>query len=118
MNITDTKILRYIKFHSRKAPVSNSALKRKFGAECEISIKYLEDNGYIESPPLNNGFQFGFSEGDNWKITTNGLYFLRNYREEQKLTNKQRLIHYFLGFCSGVLTGIIVQLFILLLSSL
>ena len=115
MNITDVKVLKFIKSHGKKSTVKNTVLSRKFGSECEISLKNLEDSRYIESPALNDGFQFGFSSGDDWTITVNGLYYLRNYKEEQKLTSKQRLFNYFLGFGSGVLTGVIVQLFIRLL---
>ena len=115
MNITDLKVLRYIKSHSRKYAVRSSALSHKFGKASEISLKNLENSGYIECPTFNDDCQFGFSSGDNWNITVNGLYYLSNYKAEQKLTSRERLFNYFLGFGSGILTGIIVQLFIRLL---
>ena len=109
MNLLDIKILKYIK---KKRCVKNTVFEKKFGPAYHVALESLEKGGYIESPPFHDGVQFGFTTGDDWKITDTGLYFLLNYKAEQQLTIRQKIFNFVLGFVSGVATGVVAQIVI------
>lgn len=115
LTLTDIKVLRYLWKTSANNPVSNEQLYKKLGTESTISLEILEKNGYIECPQYFDGFQFGMAQLDNWRVTQKGIYYIKNYKAEKRLTSKERLFNYFLGFGSGLLSGCLIQLFIRLL---
>lgn len=112
LELTDIKVLKFICLKSRKQPVANDRLSKKFGKEIIFVLEKLESEDYIQSPYYSDSIQFGFSSGDEWTITDKGLYFLKNYNSQKSLSRKEKIINYCVGFVSGLLTGCLVQLFI------
>lgn len=112
LELTDIKVLKFICLKSRKQPVTNDRLSKKFGEESLFVLEKLESEGYIQSPYCSDPIQVGFSSGDDWTITDKGLYFLQNYNSQKNLSMKEKIINYCVGFVSGLLTGCLVQLFI------
>ena len=114
LKVLDIKVLKYINRCTESKPALNNKIKRRYKG-ASISLKILYKSGYIACPEYSDSCQFGFDAEDKWNITEKGAYFLANYKEEKKLTSRQRLFNYFLGFGSGLLSGAAVQLFIRLL---
>lgn len=90
LTVLDIKILKCI--YKKTAPVKTAYIENKFGDGYKVSLNILLDGKYIKCPDLISQEQLGFPSEDDWEITDNGQYFLRNYREEKRLTNKQAWI--------------------------
>lgn len=117
-NIIDIKVLKFIKNNKN---VTNAGLEKKYGSKYRPVIDKLYKKGLIECPNVSYSDTIitavGLPAMDNWKISDTGAYYLASFKEERKLTGKERLFNYFLGFGSGMLSGCMIQLFIRLINS-
>ncbi len=116
LNLIDIRILTYLK-NASEQPTKTSEIFHKFGKESRIALEKLYKQNCVDCEAVSDRVQLFLPSYDNWTITDKGCYFLVNNKLEIKLTSKQRLFNYFLGFGSGLLSGCIIQLFIRLLQA-
>ena len=116
INMIDLKVLKYIK---RKKYVLNDDLVKAFGTKYRPAIENLYENDLVECPLDSYSEPYittaALPTKDHWSISDNGLYYLANFKEERRLTLIQQIIHYLLGFVSGLATGLLLEWLIKLL---